>query len=68
MVWNIVVICAKYIVDISATTSTNIIAAASHATNVIITHVAITTTTNNNNKNVGQIYNCHCDFNSIWSH
>jgi hypothetical protein len=57
--------CAKYIVDISATTSTNI-TAESHASSAVIIHVAITTTTNNNNnKIVGQIYNCHCDFNSI---
>jgi hypothetical protein len=57
--------CAKYIVDITATTSTNI-TPESHATNAVIIHVAITTTINNNNKNVGQIYNCHCDFNSMY--
>jgi hypothetical protein len=59
MVLNIVVMCAKYSVDIFASTSTNITAAASHATSAVITHVAVTTTTNNNNKNVGQIYNCN---------
>ena len=61
MVWNIVVMCAKCGVDISATNSTNITAAASHATNAVITHAATTTTTtnNNNNNNVGYIYNCN---------
>jgi len=65
MVWDIAVMCAKCGVDISATNSTNISAAASHATNAVITHaatMATTTTTtnnNNNNNNMEYIYNCN---------
>jgi len=49
--------CAKSRVDISATNSTSITAAVSHATNAVITHAATTTT--NYNNNVGYIYNCN---------
>ena len=58
MVGNIVVMCVKCGVDISATNSSNITAAASHATSAVIIHTATITTTTNNN-NVGYIYNCN---------
>jgi len=45
--------CVKSRVDISATNSTSITAAVSHATNAVIIHAAT-----NNNNNVGYIYNC----------
>ena len=56
MVENIVVICMKCGVDISAANSSNITGAASHATCAVIVHTATTTT---NNNNVGYIYNCN---------